>query len=71
MSLVDWIKCIINPTTVFEIPKEDVHLFQIFASVLGDLLWFHRNRVVHDGVSPDALTLSRSVKTVSLEPQST
>jgi hypothetical protein len=52
---------------VFGIQKPDVHLFQIFASVLCDLLWFHRNKVVHEGSSPNVLALSASIKKVSLE----
>jgi hypothetical protein len=44
-----------------------VHLFQIFASVACDLLWFNKNKAMHDGVSPYVLVLSSSINKVHLE----
>jgi hypothetical protein len=66
-SMSDWLNCILNPFLFLGLPKSDVHLFQIFASVFCDLLWFNRNKVVHDGIIPDALSLSRSIKKVALD----
>jgi hypothetical protein len=40
LSLSSWVQGIISPHAVFGIPQDDVHLFQIFASVLCDRLWF-------------------------------
>jgi hypothetical protein len=40
LSLSSWVQSIISPHAVFGIPQDDVHLFQIFASVLCDRLWF-------------------------------
>jgi hypothetical protein len=67
LSLSDWIKGIINPHLSFGIPKSDSHLFQIFASVLCDLLWFSRNKAAHDGVIPDISSLANSIKRTSLD----
>jgi hypothetical protein len=67
LSLSDWIKGILTPYISFGIPLADSHLFQIFAAVLCDLLWFCRNQAVHKGVFPDSLKLAANIKRVSLE----
>jgi hypothetical protein len=67
LSLAYWIKGILTPNISFGIPLVDLHLFQIFAAVLCDLLWFSRNQVVHKGVIPDALKLAENIKKVSSE----
>jgi hypothetical protein len=66
-SLADWIKGILTPNISFGIPLADLHIFQIFAAVLGDLLWFSRNQAVHKGVIPDALKLAENIKKASSE----
>lgn len=63
----DWLNCIFNPCFVVGIPKTNVHLFQIYAFVSCDLMWFSRNRAVHDGVIANVLVLSSSINKVSLE----
>jgi hypothetical protein len=50
-----------------QIPKTDLHYFQIFASVGCDLLWTHRNKAYHEGTSFDALTLSYTINKVALD----
>ncbi|XP_059450878.1 uncharacterized protein LOC132181647 [Corylus avellana] len=67
LSLPDWIKGIIYPFSSFGIPKADSHLFQIYASVLCDLLWFSRNKAVHEGIIPDIISLASSIKRTSLD----
>jgi hypothetical protein len=67
LSLVDWIKGILTPNLSFGIPLADLHLFQIFAAVLCDLLWFSRNQAVHKGEIPDALKLAEKIKKVTSE----
>jgi hypothetical protein len=42
-------------------------LFQIFSTVLCDLLWFSRNQAIHKGVIHDALKLAPNIKRVSRE----
>jgi hypothetical protein len=41
--------------------------FQIFAIVLCDLLWFHRNKAARDGVIPNILVFVSSLKKLSME----
>jgi hypothetical protein len=44
----------------------DVHLFQIFVSILCDRLWFCRNKAMHDGIIPDITILALSIKKTTL-----
>jgi hypothetical protein len=34
------------------IPKHDARSFQLFASITMDLIWFYRNKLIHDAVFP-------------------
>jgi hypothetical protein len=67
LSLVRLDKGILTPNVSFGIPFADLHLFQIFAAVLCDLLWLSRNQAIHKGVIPDALKLADNIKRVSSE----
>jgi hypothetical protein len=42
-------------------------LFQIFASVLCDQLWFARNRAVHEGSIPGITSLASSIRRTTLD----
>jgi hypothetical protein len=66
ISLSGWVKGIISPHTAFGIPHTDVHLFQIYATVLCDLLWFSRNKAIHEGIILDITKLAVSIKKSSL-----
>jgi hypothetical protein len=66
-NILNWIKAIISPKLVLNIPKTNHHYFQIFAVVACDLLWFSCNKAFHDGIAFDALQLSRNVNKVSME----
>jgi hypothetical protein len=66
-NMLDWIKVLISPGLNLNIPKEDHHRFQIFASVTCDTLWFSRNKAYHENLSFDALQLSRKILKVSQE----
>jgi hypothetical protein len=67
LSLSNWIKGILTPYQSFGIPFADSHLFQIFAAVLCDLLWYSRNQAVHHGIIFDASKLVKNIKRISLE----
>jgi hypothetical protein len=66
LSLSSWVKGIISPHSAFGIPLSNVHLFQIYSSVLYDMLWFSRNKAIHDGIIADISRLSLSIKKSSL-----
>jgi hypothetical protein len=66
LSLSSWVKGIISPNSAFGIPHSDVHLFQIYSAVLCDLLWFSRNKAIHDGIIPDISKLAIAIKKTSL-----
>jgi hypothetical protein len=65
--LPNWIKGIINPHSSFRISKTDSHLFQIFVAVLCDLIWFAKNKAVHEGSIPDISILASSIRRTSLD----
>jgi hypothetical protein len=67
LSLPNWIKGNINPHSSFGIPKSDTHLFQIFAVVFYDLIWFARNKAAHEGFIPDISVLACSIRRTSLD----
>jgi hypothetical protein len=62
----NWIKGLIHPHSFFGIPPADCHLFQIFAAVLCDLIWFARNKAVHEGSIPDISSLARLIRKTTL-----
>jgi hypothetical protein len=64
---LNWIKVIISSGSILNILKTDHHYFQIFDVVACDFLWFSRNKAYHDGISFNALQLSRNVNKVSME----
>ena len=70
-SLPNLIKDIILPHLTFGIPKAEVHLFQIFATVLCDLLWFSRNKAVREGIIPSILKLADTIKKTVLAHSTT
>jgi hypothetical protein len=66
-TLTEWIQLIISPGSSFGIPLMDQHKFQIFAAVACDILWFYRNKAYHDGLSYDAISVSRHINKITLE----
>jgi hypothetical protein len=67
LSLLEWIKGILNPHSFFDIHFADSHLFQIFAAMLCDMLWFSINQAVHKGAFPEVLKLATNIKRISLK----
>jgi hypothetical protein len=61
----------LSPHQTFGIPLDDTHLFQIYADVLCDMLWFSKNKAVHKGVLPDAKKFVEDVKRLSLDHHAT
>lgn len=66
-SMIDWFIMILNPSKLLVIPLAEHHLFQIFATVTCDLVWFSWNKAHPDDSLPVAISLDRSVKKISLE----
>jgi hypothetical protein len=58
LTLPNWIKGITTPHASFGIPKFESHLFQIYAAVLCDLLWFSRDKAHHEGIISDISILA-------------
>jgi hypothetical protein len=67
IDMMDWIKLILSPGCLLGIPSDEIHKFQIFAAVACDSLWFNRNKAFHTGQSVDAIVLSKSINSLTLE----
>jgi ribonuclease HI len=66
-TLKEWIQLIISLGSSFGIPLVDQHKFQIFVAVACDILWFYRNKAYHDGLSFDAIAVSKHINKITLE----
>jgi hypothetical protein len=69
-DMIDWIHIILNLGTI-GILDSDIHLFQIFAALACDSIWFARNKAFHDNIVPNALVLSATINRTALEHHST
>jgi hypothetical protein len=69
LNLPNWIKGILSPHQSFGIPLDDTHLFQIYAAVLCDMLWFFKNKAIHKGVLPNISKFAEDVRRISLDHQ--
>jgi hypothetical protein len=58
---------ILFPNQTFGIPLANIHLFQIYAAILCDMLWFSRNKAIHKGVLPDASKFAEDINRISLD----
>jgi hypothetical protein len=63
-SMADWLLIILHPEKI-GIPLVDTHFFQIFAVIACDQIWYSRNKALHEGLIPNALSISRSVNQIS------
>jgi len=69
VDMIDWIQIILKPG-IMGILDSDIHLFQIFAALACDSIWFARNKVHHDNIVPNALVLSATINSTVLEHHS-
>jgi hypothetical protein len=65
-DMIDWIQIILNPSS-FGILTSDIHLFQIFAAIACDNIWFARNKAHHENIVPNALVLFATINRTVLE----
>jgi hypothetical protein len=65
-GMTDWIQIILNPSTI-GILASDILLYQIFAVVACDSIWFARNKAHHDNIIPNALDLTVTINRIVLE----
>ena len=59
LSILDWIKVILNPKSMLELNEESVKDFQLYATILCDHLWVARNKARVDGSKSNPTNLSR------------
>jgi len=60
-DLLNWVRVILYPDALLHIPFLEKHRFQVFAAVTCDLLWFHRNKAYHDGLTFDARSIANLI----------
>jgi hypothetical protein len=68
-NMIDWIQLILNPC-IIGILDSDIRLFQIFADIACDSIWFAHNKAHHDNIVPNALVLFATINRTVLEHHS-
>ena len=58
----DWIIAIIYPSTKLDIPFADTRNFQIYAALVMDVIWFSRNKLIHEAIQPDIPKIIQQLK---------
>lgn len=66
-NMTDWLLIILHPHRMLGVPPVETHRFQILPAVACDYLWFSRNKAYHDGIIPNALSISTTINRISLE----
>jgi hypothetical protein len=56
-----WVLAILKPYHLLAITRQKTHIFQLFAAVTLDHIWFSRNSLVHNAVQPEP---SKSIKQI-------
>jgi hypothetical protein len=64
--MADWLSIIPNHERI-GIPRKDFHLFQIFAMIACDQLWFSRNKAHHEDLIPNTLVISATINKLALK----
>ena len=59
LSILDWIKVILNPKSMLGLNEEFVKDFQLYATILCDHLWVARNKARVEGSKSNPTNLSR------------
>jgi hypothetical protein len=68
-NMIDWLLIIFNLESI-GILKAESHMFQIFAAVACDQLWFTMNKAHHEDLVPNALVISATIDKIVLEHHS-
>ena len=67
LSILDWIKVILNPKSMMGLNEESVKDFQLYATILCDHLWMARNKARVEGSKSNPTYLSRQIFSVFVE----
>jgi hypothetical protein len=59
----DYLSIILHLETI-GIPISDSHLFQIFATIACDQIWYARNKALHEELVPNALVISSTINRI-------
>ena len=61
ISIVDWVKLIINPKSFLALDDEASKEFQLFAAIMCDHVWMCRNKARVEGIKMAPIDLARQV----------
>ena len=61
ISIVDWVKLIINPKSFLALDDETSKEFQLFAAIMCDHVWMCRNKARVEGIKMAPIELARQV----------
>ena len=67
LSILGWIKVILNPKSMLGLNEESVNDFQLYASILCDHLWMVRNKARVEGSKSVPIDISRQIFRVFLK----
>ena len=67
LSILDWIKVILNPKSMMGLNEESVKDFQLYATILCDHLWMARNKARVEGSKSNPTNLSKQIFSVFME----
>jgi hypothetical protein len=58
----DWLIAIIYPPIKLDIPFADIRNFQIYTALVLDVIWFSRNKLIHEAIQPDVPKIMQQLK---------
>ena len=61
ISIVDWVKLIINPKSFLPLDDEASKEFQLFAAIMCDHVWMCKNKARVEGIKMAPIELARQV----------
>ena len=61
ISMVEWVKMIINPKPSLGLDDETTKEFQLFAAIMCDQVWMSRNKARVEGIKTTPIELARQV----------
>lgn len=67
LSMVDWIKVILNPKTKLGLDEEAARDFQLYTAILCDQIWMSRNIARVEGIKSNLVKLARQIHKIFQE----
>lgn len=65
--LSDWLLTMLDPSTLPSLAPDDYHLFQLYALISWDIIWWTRNQIIHNEAKLDVLHMPNRVNRLCRE----